>query len=105
MNQIILSISRHAFRIVQPLCLLALISLMSLSSRAQEPLDGASINSSIGNDGTGTIVVEARGQLPKPPVFYTASANATAQVGPEYVEQAIEVVIKVVQGDAKTLSF
>ena len=114
--------------LIKPVCLLVLISLMSLAGHAQEEgnqtaeanenvetdetkepketidTNGASINSSIGNDGTGTIVVEARGQLPKPPVFYTASANATVQVGPEYIEQTIEVAIKVVQGDAKTLS-
>ena len=105
MNEMPLPMFRNAFRVAKPLCLLTLICLMSLSSLAQDESDGATISSSIGNDGTGTIVVEARGQLPKPPVFYTASANATAQVGPEYVEQAIEVAIKVVQGDAKTVSF
>ena len=90
--------------VVKPFCLLTLISLMSLSCPAQEAPDGASINSSIGNDGTGTIIVEAHGQLPKPPVFYTASANATVQVGPEYLQQAIEVTIKVVQGDANPVA-
>ncbi len=68
-------------------------------------LTDASISSSIGNDGTGTIVVEARGQLPKPPVFYTATASANGQAGPESIEQVIDVAIKVVQGDAKTVSF
>lgn len=91
--------------VVKRLCILALISFMSLSTHGQEDPAGATINSSIGNDGTGTIIVEARGQLPKPPVFYTGSASATAHVGPEYIEQAIEVAIKVVQGDAKTVSF
>jgi len=105
MNETALPMFRHALRVAKPLCLLALISLMSHSSHAQDEPDGATINSSIGNDGTGTIVVEARGQLPKPPVFYTASASATAQVGPEFIEQAIDVAIKIVQGDAKTLSF
>jgi hypothetical protein len=30
-------------------------------------------------------------------VFYTASASATAQVGSEFIEQTIEVAIKIVQ--------
>ncbi len=97
--------SRKSLRIVTQLSLLGLISLMSLPCRAQEEADQANISSSIRNDGTGTIVVEARGQLPKPPVFYTAGANSTAQVGLEHIEQTIELAIKVVQGDAKTMSF
>ncbi len=136
MNTPLTQIHRTIMALVKPLCLLSFITLMSLSSRAQdevqettpeaasptepttvpdsvEPaasvenakLTGATINSSIGNDGTGMIVVEARGQLPKPPVFYTASANATAQIGAESIEQSIDVVIKIVQGAAVTLSF
>ncbi len=38
-------------------------------------------------------------------MFYTASAEATAQVGAERIEQVIQLTIKVIQGDAKTLSF
>ncbi len=105
MNTRITEMCKTVITLIKPSCLLALISVMSLSSHAQDEPDGASINSSIGNDGTGTIIVEAHGQLPKPPVFYTASANATAQVGSESIEQTIEVAIRVVQGDAKTVSF
>ena len=85
--------------------LVSLTSLMSLPCHAQEEPDQASVSSSIGRDGTGTFIVEARGQLPKPPVFYAASAEATAQVGSERIEQIIQLTIKVIQGDAKTLSF
>ena len=62
------------------IALTGLICVMSLACLAQEASERASINSSIGNDGTGTIIVEAHGKLPEPPVFYTASADATAQV-------------------------
>ena len=85
--------------------LFSLASLMSLPCHAQEKPDQASVSTSIGSDGTGTFIVEAHGQLPEPSVFYTASANATAQVGSERIEQLIELTIKVIQGDAKTLSF
>jgi len=81
------------------------LALTSLPGLAQEKSGQASISSSIGNDGTGTIIVEARGQLPEPPVFYTARANATAQVGSERIEHVIQLAIKVIQGHAKTLSF
>jgi hypothetical protein len=95
------------FSLVTSLALVGLVltTLTSLPGLAQEKSGQASISSSIGNDGTGTIIVEARGQLPEPPVFYTARANATAQVGSERIEQVIQLAIKVIQGDAKTLSF
>jgi hypothetical protein len=71
---------------------------------AQNESQRASINSSIGDDGTGTITVEARGHLPEPTVFYTASAIATAHVSPERIEQSIQLTIKVIQGKPKSLS-
>ena len=83
---------------------LCLIALLNHSIEAQEPNNATSVNTSIGSDGTGTIVVEAHGQLPKPPVFFTATSNATAQVGAEFIEQTIDVAMKVVQGEATTLS-
>ncbi len=73
--------------------------------QAQEIPAQASVNTSISGDGTGTLIVEAHGRLPKPPVFYTANANATARVTAEYVEQEIRLTVKIVQGEAKMLSF
>ncbi|MCH7685518.1 MAG: hypothetical protein IH899_02350, partial [Planctomycetes bacterium] len=99
---------RKSFSFFTPISLIGLISLaslMSLPCRAQKPADQASVSTSIGSDGTGSIIVEAHGQLPKPPVFYTAHAEATAQVGSERIEQVIQLTVKVIQGDAKTLSF
>ncbi|MBL8812763.1 MAG: hypothetical protein JNM43_21540 [Planctomycetaceae bacterium] len=87
------------------LVVLSLLSLLTVipNCGAQEP-STATVNTSIGGDGTGTIVVEAHGQLPKPPVFFTAAANATAQIGAEFIDQTIDLTLKVVQGDATTLS-
>lgn len=84
--------------------LLIFASLVASYSLAQDATNSANVSSSIADDGTGTIVVEARGQLPKPPVFFTAVANATAQVGSKNIEQTIVATMKVVQGDATTLS-
>jgi hypothetical protein len=87
--------------VIRSLCL---VVLLNHSMIAQEPSNAARVNTSIGSDGTGTIVVEAHGQLPKPPVFFTATSNASAQLGMEFIEQTIDVVLKVVQGEATTLS-
>jgi hypothetical protein len=125
----------HSFRLWRLIGIISLTGLMIIPSHAQEdPAEAnpdevnsaqenpnvenpnvenpnvekpgqASVRTTIGSDGTGKFIVEAQGQLPKPPVFYTASANAFAQVGTERVEQVIQLTIKVIQGEAETLSF
>lgn len=88
--------------------LIGLVGLAGLNALAQQKVatpGKAEVNTSIADDGTGKIIVEAHGVLPKPPVYYTAKANATAQVGSERVEQTIQLSVKVIQGEAKTLSF
>ena len=82
-----------------------LLALCTLPSFAQEKPGKASVNTSIAGDGTGKIIVEAHGIIPKPAVFYTANAKATAQVGSDRIEQSIQLSIKVIQGEASTLSF
>ncbi len=108
MNTTTLPMSRKTCALMAPSVLIGLISLASPMiprCHAQENSGQASVSSSIGSDGSGTIIVEAHGQLPKPPVFYTASAKAVVQVGSERIEQSIDLTIKVIQGDARKLSF
>ncbi|MDB4733176.1 hypothetical protein OAF42_01900 [Planctomicrobium sp.] len=105
MNQFIVPTFRRAFRHISLLSLLGLMCLTGLPSRAQETPEQENIRSSIRQDGTGIIIVEASGQTPKPPVFYTASATSTAQAGLKTIDQTIDLKVKVVQGDAKTMSF
>lgn len=101
---------RFTSLLFQSISVLALVIVTSPFGAAQDKAEatsesnGATLNSSIGHDGMGSIIVEARGQLPKPPVFYTASATANAHVGAEHIQQTIELAIRVVQGDAKTVS-
>jgi hypothetical protein len=73
----------------------------------ETPSEGtrAEETSEIGSDGTATIIVETHGKRPEPKLFYTAVARATATLGIERVEQAIQLTAKVIQGKAKTLSF
>ena len=99
---------RNAISVFLPLSLLGLIGmpiLIGVTCLAQETADQASIRSLKDGDGSGIIIIEGRGSLPEPPVFYTASGTATAQVGSERIEQVIELTAKVIQGAAKTLSF
>ena len=71
---------------------------------AQENSEQARISSSIAGDGTGSIVVEARGQIPEPPLFYTVRVAAVAEVSNEHVEYSADVEAKVIQGKARVIS-
>ena len=66
--------------------------------------DQATIKSTIAEDGTGRIVIEARGQLPKAVSIYTAKSDAVAKVSRDRIEQTLQLEIKVLQGDAETVS-
>lgn len=99
----------NSFALSLMLALLGIVNITSQSALAQTPpdqapSDQASLNSTIGPDGTGKIIVEARGTLPAPPVFFKASADARVKVDSDRVEQAIRLKIKVLQGEAKTIS-
>ena len=108
MTMATLSVLRKVFSLVVQIGVFGGVgatSLFCVPCLAQSKADEATINSSIASDGTGTIIVEARGKLPDPPVFYTGTASSTAKVGPRQIEQDIQMSIKVIQGDAKKLSF
>lgn len=68
------------------------------------PPDSATVAAEIGGAGGGKIVVEAHGIPPKAPVFFTASANAVATIGGKRINQVVSVNIKVLQGEAETLT-
>ena len=103
--------TRIPARVFARFSIIGLIGFLCLSTDprfscvAQEATNQPSVSTSIGSDGTGRIVIEAHGELPKPQVFYTARAQATVEVGPKRIEQIIQLTIKVIQGEAKTLSF
>ncbi len=103
----VFNLLRTKLRVLQLpfLLFMALTGLMSMSCFAQEGEDKTNIRDSTGNDGTRTIIVEARGQLPEPPLFYTARAQASVQVGLQRIEQVLELNVSVIQGKARTLSF
>ncbi|WP_372897063.1 hypothetical protein, partial [Stieleria sp.] len=59
---------RIAFTVFLTLFLLGMTFSLSHRGHAQDDAPQAKLSSSIAGDGTGTIVVEARGQIPDPPV-------------------------------------
>ena len=73
------------------------------ADESQSP-DHASIKSTIADDGTGRIIIEARGQLPKSALIYSARSVATAKVGQTRIEQSIQLDFKILQGDSRTVS-
>ena len=91
-------------RIVTPLRWLSALGFLLLISPhgvTQEKREPAVIS----GDGTAAIVIQTQSPVPEPPLFYAASASAKVKVGAERIEQTIELTIKIVQGDAETLSF
>ena len=79
-----------------------LLLLLGSSLFAQEKNGKASVGASIGENGTGKIIVEARGELPKPPLFYTASIESTVVVSSSQVDTNAKAKVKVLQGEATT---
>lgn len=68
------------------------------------PRPGATIGASIDDTGAKTIIIKGPEKIPDPPVFYSAIAKATANVGSERIEQTIDVTMKIVQGKADTVT-
>ncbi len=89
------------------LLLFASCLLLGASSlaRGQDDSSAASVSTALGADGTGSIVVEARGTLPTPPVFFTAKVVTTATFSTTSVTQQASVAINVIQGKTRTVSF
>lgn len=85
--------------------LLLLVWAGCASTALAQDANDASRSETSGRDGAGTIIIETHSKLPEPPVFYTAAADAAAEITTERLEQVIQLTSHVVQGKAKTLSF
>ena len=72
-------------------------------AESKEPA-GATISSSTDDDGARTIIIKGPAEIPKPALFYSAIARATANIGLARIEQTIDVTIKIVQGKAETVN-
>lgn len=65
----------------------------------------ASVGATIGENGMGRIVVEARGELPEPALFFVSRVESKASMTAERVSTVAKFAVDVRQGAAKTLSF
>ncbi|MEM6797903.1 MAG: hypothetical protein AAF589_00175 [Planctomycetota bacterium] len=66
--------------------------------------DAATNDAEHRREGVGRIVIETRAEQPKLPVYYAAVSSAVAEVGPNRVEHSIELTLRLLQGDADTVS-
>ncbi|MDF1740739.1 MAG: hypothetical protein P1U86_16375 [Verrucomicrobiales bacterium] len=90
------------------LLILFLITLPACSAENSPPATEAgqaSVSTTIDENGAGKIVVEARGELPKPPVFYSSDITNNVTVRPNQIDSEILVKVKILQGEAKTVSY
>lgn len=90
------------------LLILFLITLPAFGAEAPPPAaEGgqASVSTTIDKNGAGKIIVEARGELPKPPVFYSSDITNNVTVRPNQIDSEILVKVKILQGEAKTVSY
>ena len=85
----------------RPNPLYLLLGLFAAPLAAQ---DSTSVDASIAGDGTGRIVVEARGELPKLPVFYSTRIESVSLARATQIETTSAVEVKVLQGGEGVLS-
>ena len=71
--------------------------LMSLSALGQEGTPDASVETTIQPDGTGTIVIEAHGELPKIPALYRVSVEITAKITAKHIDYTAVTTVDVIQ--------
>src|SRR5688500_2161157 len=79
--------------------LAALIALLpgAALSQTEARADRASVSTQL-TPGEGHLVVEARGVLPKSPLFFSATADTVFRLGGEEIAGITQLAIRVVQG-------
>jgi len=76
---------------------------VAVYSQSEARADRASVSAQIA-PGDGRLVVEARGVLPKSPLFFSASASNVLRLGKDAISAEIKVAVRVVQGRPEVLS-
>lgn len=72
---------------------------------SQEQKGEASVGASIGENGAGKIIVEARGEIPKPPLFYTTAIESAVVISTQQIDTTAKATVKILQGDAENVRF
>ena len=74
---------------------------IGISSTAAQSDDSSSAQ---GNDVAGTIIIKTTDPSQKPPVFFKATAQTTANVERTGIAQEMQLSLKIIQGDAEVVS-
>ncbi|MDF1859733.1 MAG: hypothetical protein P1U87_05930 [Verrucomicrobiales bacterium] len=85
--------------------ILLFLLLSGLPVFSQEAKDQATVETSIGNDGAGKIIVEARGTLPELKVFYSSEVQSKVTISQTKVVYEVDAKVRILQGDARTISY
>lgn len=80
--------------------LLLFLTLVLPAARAQN----ADVSASVGENGSGTVSLTAKGVLPEPPLFFSADADAVATVTPAGVIQKVSLTLDIHQGKPGVIS-
>ena len=86
----------------QLLCLATVFLLGGVATSQNQPTAG--VQASVGEIGAGTVSLTAKGVLPKPPLFFNATANAKVRVTASAVNHDIALAIKVLQGRPEVIT-
>ncbi|MEM9481601.1 MAG: hypothetical protein AAGA58_18275, partial [Verrucomicrobiota bacterium] len=82
----------------------ALVKGQDSPPEVKEAKSSASVGAEIGEDGSGKIIVEAKGVRPKVPVFFNASAKTVVRFDGEFLVHDVSLLLKVIQGKPETLT-
>lgn len=86
--------------LVMKLTLLSLVLILNSLNplSAQETTNKATVSSSIGDNGAGKIVVEAHGEIPTPPTFYSSAIENKVTIRANQIDFEADVSVKFHQG-------
>ena len=65
----------------------------------------ASVSTTIGEDGSGRIIIDAKGEIPKPPVFYSSEVTNVATIRPGQIDSEVDVKLRILQGEPDVISY
>ncbi len=92
------------------ICLFVITSLFAVGQDSPPPGEApqpekATVGATIGGDGSGSIIVEAHGILPEPPLFFNTEATTHVTASAESIDTNINLKVSVLQGKPKRLSY
>ncbi|MDB4358754.1 hypothetical protein N9Z18_00775 [Verrucomicrobiales bacterium] len=86
--------------------LLAAIPAVGQEKTTNQPgPNQASVSTTIGEDGSGRIIIDAKGEIPKPPVFYSSEVTNTATIRPGQIDSEVDVKVRILQGEPDVISY